>query len=206
MLRLHGRRRSNYFNAVKAILIEKGLDYEEVIEPVPPTDAFLQLSPMAKIPCLVTEDGPLTETMTIIHYLESVYPQTPLAPADPYQRAKLDEVGKCLELYVEWAARRGFGVLRGEAVSDETKAGVKTALTQAAPAVAALTDFDPWIGGAEFTWADIFGYFMLIYAIPSAKANAEMDLLAAMPGAGDWFARVGERPSVAQVLAEAREG
>lgn len=206
MLRLHGRRRSNYFNAVKAILIEKGLEYEEVIEPVPPTDAFLQLSPMAKIPCLVTEDGPLTETMTIIHYLESLYPQPPLAPADAYQRAKLDEVGKVLELYIEWAARRGFGVLRGETVSEETQAGVKAALSQAAPAVAALTDFDPWIGGPEFTWADIFGYFMFIYAIPAAKANAEMDLLTAIPGASDWYARVGERASVSRVLAEAKEG
>lgn len=206
MLRLHGRRRSNYFNAVKAVLLEKGIDFEEVIEPVPPTESFLKLSPMAKIPCLVTDDGPLTETMTIIHYLESLHSDPLSAPADAYRRAKLDEVAKCLELYIEWAARRGFGVLRGETVSDETKAGVKEALAQAAPAVAALTDFDPWIGGSEFTWADIFGYFMFIYAIPSARANADMDLLASIPGAADWFARVGERASVAQVLAESKAG
>ena len=48
MLMLHGRPRSNYYNAVKAILIEKGIEFEEVIETLPPTEEFLKLSPMSK--------------------------------------------------------------------------------------------------------------------------------------------------------------
>ena len=62
MLTLHGRARSNYYNAVKAILIEKGVAFEEAEEGLPPSEAFLAMSPMAKIPCLVTPSGPLTET------------------------------------------------------------------------------------------------------------------------------------------------
>ena len=54
MLVLHGRPRSNYYNAVKALLIEKGIEFEEVLETVPPSDAFLELSPMSKVPCLAT--------------------------------------------------------------------------------------------------------------------------------------------------------
>ena len=101
MLRLHGRARSNYYNAVKAVMIEKGLEFEEVKEPVPPTSEFLSLSPMAKIPCLVTDKGPLTETTAILDYLEDVYPDVSMRPSDPFQRAKFAEVNKSLELYVE---------------------------------------------------------------------------------------------------------
>ncbi len=46
---LHGRPRSNYYNAVKATLIEKGIEFEEVIETLPPTEEFLKLSPMSKV-------------------------------------------------------------------------------------------------------------------------------------------------------------
>ena len=35
-----------------------------------------------------------------------------------------------------------------------------------------------------------------------AKANAELDLFAEFPGASDWYARVGERDSVKQALAD----
>ncbi len=205
MLELHGRRRSNYFNAVKAILIESEIPFEEVIEPVPPTAAFLTLSPLAKIPCLVTEQGALTETSTIIRFLDSAHPKARLSPADPFACAKQDEIAKFMELYIEWTARRGYGALRGEEISEETKSAVGTALEKSALALSHLTDFEPWACGEEFSWVDTFGYFMFVYAQPSARANADMDLLAAIPGAASWFERVAQRPSVAQVLAESKE-
>ena len=68
-----------------------------------------------------------------------------------------------------------------------------------------LASFSPWIAGEDFTYADIFGYFMLIYSIMSAKANAGIDLLGAIPGSADWFSRVEERPSMRRVLDDAKE-
>ena len=202
MLTLHGRARSNYYNAVKAILIEKGLEFSEVKEPVPPTDAYLAMSPMAKVPCLVTEHGPLTETTAIIDYLEDTYPDVPLRPKDPFQRAKFNEVNKSLELYVEWVARQGYGVLRGEETTDAQKAFVASGLTQAVEAIPKLTSFDPWVFGDSFTYADIFGYFMLVYARLSAKVHMEMDLLGEL-GAAEWFAKIEARDSMQRVLADA---
>ncbi|MEM7017194.1 MAG: glutathione S-transferase family protein [Pseudomonadota bacterium] len=202
MLKLHGRTRSNYYNAVKAVLIEKEIPFEEVIEPVPPTEAFLKLSPMAKIPCLETPQGALSETMVILDYLEATHPENPLCPTDPYERAKLHELMKNMELYIEWAARRGYGTLRGEEVSQADKDGLKKALEQSTVAVSQLTSFTPWVAGDTFTYADIFGYFMMIYAKISAQANADMDLLGAMPGASNWFERMKARPSVQKTREE----
>ena len=202
MLRLHGRARSNYYNAVKAVMIEKGIEFEEVKEPVPPTSEFLSLSPMAKIPCLVTEQGPLTETTAILDYLEDVYPEVPLRPSDPFQRAKFAEVNKSLELYVECVARQGYGVLRGEETSEAQAASVAAGLNQAVDAIPKLTSFNPWVFGDQFTYGDIYGYFMLVYARMSAKIHVQMDLLDKL-GATEWFAKVEARESMQRVLADA---
>lgn len=45
---------------------------------------------------------------------------------------------------------------------------------------------------------------MFVYAAMSAKANADMDLFAAIPGSAQWYAKVEERASMQQVLAESR--
>lgn len=202
-MKLHGRPRSNYYNAVKAVLIEKNIDFEEVLEPLPPRPEFLSLSPMAKIPCLVTDRGPLTETATILDYLEDQYTDVPMLPTDPFDRAKVRELCKSLELYIEWVARRGYGALRGETVSDHDKAAIKSGLAQSIEALNTRVSFSPWIAGDTFTYADIFGYFMLFYARHSAKANANLDLLAEITDCAPWFDRVSERPSMQRVLADA---
>ena len=204
MLKLHGRTRSNYYNAVKVILIERDIPFEEVIEPVPPTEAFLSLSPMAKIPCLVTDDGPITETTAIIDYLEASFSDNPLGGSTPYEQAKQHELAKTLELYVEWLARRGYGFLRGQDVAEADKEAIKAGLGQAIGAVSHLASFSPWICGDALTWVDFFGYFMVVYARLSAEANAGIDLLGEIPGAAEWFARVEARESMQRVLADAK--
>jgi glutathione S-transferase len=204
MIKLHGRLRSNYYNAVKAVLIEKQIPFEEVIEPAPPTAEFLKLSPMAKIPCLNTDAGPITETTAIMEYIEETHSQHPLSPADPYDRAKLKELCKSMELYVEWLARRGYGALRGEDVDEADSKAIRDGMPKAAAAVSQLTTFAPWIGGAELTYADFFCYYMLIYARLSTKLHAEFDLLAAIPGAQDWVEAVAALPTMQRVIAEAK--
>lgn len=206
MLKLHGRLRSNYYNAVKAVLIEKALPFEEVIEPVPPTDAYLALSPTGKIPCLETEHGSLTEAAVIIEYLEAAYPEHPISPADPFAKAKMYELMKHLELYIEWAARRGYGVLRGTEVTEHDRAEVAERMHTASKDLQPLLSFSPWIMGTEFCAADIYAYYMLVYAALSAKANAEMDLWAALPGSQHWLEQIKTRPSMQRVMQEAKAG
>ena len=206
MLKLHGRPRSNYYNAVKTVLIERDIAFEEVVEPAPPTPEYLELSPMAKVPCLVTDSGPITETTTIIAYLEDAYPENSLAASDPYTRAKEHEIAKAFELYIEWVARRGYPVLRGDGdVTEADKAAIRAGLEQATDALPKLTRFDPWVMGDRFSWVDLYVFFMLIYAVHSARVNVEMDLLAGLPGAQDWFERMQSRSSVARAQAEAAE-
>ena len=57
MLRLHGFASSNYHNIVKLVLIEKGLEFEEVTSYPPADEAYESRNPTGKYPCLETEDG-----------------------------------------------------------------------------------------------------------------------------------------------------
>lgn len=49
---------------------------------------FMELSPRGKVPVLMADGVPLFESQAIVEYLEEVYPQPPLAPADPVGRAR----------------------------------------------------------------------------------------------------------------------
>src|SRR5262245_8090507 len=107
MLRLHGFATSNYHNVVKLALLEKGLAFEEVTV-YPPADAAYQAkNPTGKYPCLETEDGAMIgESKVILAYLEDAYPETPLLPADPLERARVRELMELIDLYLELPARR----------------------------------------------------------------------------------------------------
>lgn len=202
MLKLYGAPLSNYYNMVKTALLEKGVPFEEVFTPPNQEPDYLGKSPMGKIPCLETEEGFLAETSAILDYLEERFPEQPLLPGAPWQRAKTRELAQSLELYIELVARRGFAALRGKPVADDVKEGMKTDLTKGAAAVARLCRFSPWIAGSAFTYADLVGYFTFVLADRSAQANVGMDLLAAIPGAKAWYEAVGKRDSVQKALAD----
>lgn len=202
MLKLYGAPLSNYYNMAKTTLLEKGIEFEEVMTPPSQDAEFLAKSPMGKIPCLETENGFLSETNAIIDYLEHSKPEPALLPDDPWERAKVWELAQSLELYVELVARRGYGALRGTEVPAEIKESIKTDLTKGAAAIQKLVKFSPWIAGDKFTCADLVGYFTFVLATLSAKANADMDLLEQIPGARQWYEKVGERDSVKQAMAD----
>ena len=52
MIKLYGLKMSNYYSLVKAVLVEKGLDFEEVKAPPTQEEDNLQRSPMGKMPSI----------------------------------------------------------------------------------------------------------------------------------------------------------
>jgi glutathione S-transferase len=202
MLKLYGAPGSNYYNMVKTALLEKRIAFDAVTAPPSQDAAYLAKSPMGKIPSIETDDGFLAETHAILDYLEDMHPKPALLPADPFARAKVRELVQSLELYIELVARRGFGALRGTELPADVKDGIKKDLVKGAAALTRLVKFKPWIAGEQFTYADLFGYWTFTLAILSAKANADIDLLAQIPGAQAWYERVAARDSVKTALAD----
>ncbi|MGA9581325.1 MAG: glutathione S-transferase family protein [Allosphingosinicella sp.] len=80
---------SPYVRKVLACLALKGLDYE--IDPITPfygNDEFERLSPLRRIPVLVAGDLTLCDSSVICAWLDEAYPQRPLLPQGPEDRAR----------------------------------------------------------------------------------------------------------------------
>ncbi len=203
MLKLLGFPLSNYYNMVKMALLEKGIEFEEVLVKVSQEDDFLAMSPMGKVPCLQTEQGYLTETSVIIDYLEDLNIGPSLYPADPYEKAKTKELIKYIELYVELSARQLFGeVFFGKPATDLMKETAKAQLEKGFSAVARIAKYGPYIAGSEFTYADIVFHYSMGLATLVTKKAFDWDTFNTESGLKDLLDLVGSRDSAKRIKAD----
>jgi len=89
MIRIIGNHVSPYARKVFLALDHKGVDYE--IDPIVPffgDDEFTRLNPLRRIPVLIDGDLVIPDSTVICEYLDDRYPEKPLYPADPAQRAR----------------------------------------------------------------------------------------------------------------------
>ena len=209
MLRLYGFVQSSYYNMVKLTLLEKGLGFEEVHIPLGdagklvPDPSYREKSPIAKVPSLETDQGFLSETGVIIDYLDDLGTGPSFYPVDPFEKAKVRELIKYLELYIELPARRLYGELSGRPVSDEEKRTVRELLEEGFAALVRLARFDPYIAGQEITYADFFAYFALPNATWMTRTVYDWDTWRGVPGLKDLIDLVGQRESARRIMADA---
>jgi len=88
-LRIVGSFVSPYVRKVLACLNIKGLDYE--VDPITPffgNDEYERVSPLRRIPILIDGDFNICDSSVICAYLDDAYPERPLLPAEPRERAK----------------------------------------------------------------------------------------------------------------------
>lgn len=89
MIRVIGSYVSPYVRKVLACMNLKGLEYE--IDPITPffgNEEYERISPLRRIPVLVDGDVSICDSSVICAYLDDAYPERPLLPADPSDRAK----------------------------------------------------------------------------------------------------------------------
>lgn len=205
MLTLCGHALSNYYNKVKLALLEKQIPFEEARVMTGLTlESVLAESPLAKIPYLRTEHGPMCESQVILEYLEAAYPAHPLLPADPFAAAKVREITTFVDLHLELQARELYvQAFFGGSVSEATQARVHARLTKNIAAFKRLARFAPFVAGDRFTMADCAAWPSLpLVALASKKVLGE-DLLAAAEIDWKGYGRMlAERPTVAQVAAD----
>ena len=200
MLTLCGFSASNYYNKVKLALLEKDVPFQEELVWVGQTD--LAASPLGKVPYLKTDEGPLCESTVILEYLEAKYPQHPLLPADPFAAAKARELLRFIELHLELVARNLYPeAFFGGKISDAAKEKTAQQLEKNVAAFATLAGFPSFIGGAEFTLADVGAAVHLPLVSSASKIIYGKDVLADLP-VRDYLRRIGERPAVQKVNAD----
>ena len=201
MLKLCGFHISNYFNKARLAMLEKGVEFEMDANCRPSQDeAFVARSPMGKVPFLELDGKTLIESDVICEYLEDAYPQKPLLPRDPLERARVRELIAIIELHLELVVRRLYPfVFFGKPPVEDVKQSVEKALPRGLRALKSRVRFAPYIAGAEFTLADCAAFVHLPLVSLSTKLAYGRDFLEDLPQVKPYIKKLEERPAFKRV-------
>ncbi|CAA0081895.1 Glutathione S-transferase [Halioglobus japonicus] len=193
MITLHGFAASNYYNLVKHVMLYKEVPFQENLI-YSGSDELLAISPAGKVPAITTADGQhLSESSVICDFIEEAYPEKPLYPSDPGERAAVRQIMKVSELYMELPSRRFIPyALAGKGAPDPVKAEVRQVLERAVGAMQRLCTFSPWIAGDKQTMADIYVYYVNTIVTSYGSRLLDWDVLAEIPGMKAWSDSMGQ--------------
>lgn len=158
---------------------------------------YLGLNPKGRVPLLVTDHGPLTETPAILTYLAQTHPAARLMPVEPFQAARVQELMSylCSTVHVSHAHK-----FRGHRWSDDPQiiAGMKQKVTQNMTDHFAYLESrfsGPWAIGPDHTVADAY-----LYVLCDWSGSDGVDL-AQFPKLAGHQAAMAARPAVRRALA-----
>jgi maleylacetoacetate isomerase len=83
---------SNCSNRVKWVLNYKNIAYEIIDRESISSEEYQKINPFLRVPSMVIDGKPLTESMVMAEFLEDNFPEFPLLPPDAFERAKVREV------------------------------------------------------------------------------------------------------------------
>ena len=180
-LRLIDAPRCPYCARVRIALAEKGIAHETVVIDLADRPAWLyELNPVGKVPVLERDGWVLPESTVINEYLEEVFPEPALLPADVTLRAR----ARLLIFRHDDFTDPYYALRRKEPGAEVAFAGELEALD------ATLAGM-PFLTGPEFGLADIAYVPWVLRARDLLGVS-----LAPYPSLLDWVARMSERPSI----------
>jgi len=93
MIVLHHAWQSSASRRVRLCLEEKNLEYDGRVVDLGKleqhSDAYKKINPLGVVPCLEHDGRPVHESGTICEYLDEAFPDPPLRPETPYERAEM---------------------------------------------------------------------------------------------------------------------
>ena len=202
-MKLCGIAVSNYYNIVKLALLEKQIEFEEVVAPPSQEPEFLAHSPMGKIPYIQHGTLSLSESQAILFYLELLQPCPRLYPTEPAHGARAQQIHQFIDLYIDSAARKLLpAAFFGAPVDDATIEQVGSNLKQRVQALSQIAEFAPYIGGENLTHADLAAFMTFHFAQSVMARLSDIDPLARLSGVGAYLDLMAQRDSCQQVLTD----
>ena len=186
-MRLHDRPLSPFGSRCRIQIYAKGLDVERVPVPFPNPESFLLLNPIGRVPALEVEGAVLPESQVICEYLEARFPEPPLLPRAPLDRARATLLARFADLYL----------LPLVASLAETRPSGPSELAARIEQLDALLAAGPYAAGDALSLADCA-------LAPCFFFVARLAPAALRPGTrvACWWETVQQHPAVARVLGE----
>jgi glutathione S-transferase len=183
MLTLYDAARCPYCARVRIALAEKGIEHEALeIDLRDRPQWIYEKNETGRVPVVEEDAWILPESSVILEYLEERYPEPPLLPADPGDRA----------LARVWIFRHDdltkpyYALRRGE---DDARERLDAQLAK----LDAALERQPWLTGREYGLADIAYVPWILRARDLLGVPLE-----AFPALRSWLDRLEERPAVAR--------
>ncbi|MNN05862.1 Glutathione S-transferase [compost metagenome] len=185
---------------VKLALLEKGVPFEEVPFYGGQAPSALHISPRGKVPVLETEQGFLSETSVILDYIEQTQSGKALLPAEPFAQAKVRELLKEIELYIELPARTCYPeVFFGMSVEPLVKEKARADLLAGFATLKRNGRFAPYVAGDQLTLADLMFCFSVDLACAVGKKVLNIDFLEDFPQAKTLLQQLRDNPHMARI-------
>lgn len=180
MLTLYDAARCPFCARVRIVLAEKGVPFDSVAIDLADRPAWLyEKNPLGKVPVLEEDGRPLPESAVIDEFLDERYPEPPLWPADPGERA----AGRLLVLRFDAFSDAYYACRRGEE-------GAPAHLEEELAGLGRLLERMPYLTGRAFGLTDV-SY------LPWVIRARDVMGFALAPALADWLDRCSARPSVA---------
>ena len=185
MITLYDADRCPYCARVRIALAEKGIEYETVEVDLDDRPAWIyEKNPLGRVPVLEEDTFLLAESAVIDEYLDDRYPDPPLWPADPADRA----LGRMLVFRFDELSRPYYAIRRDED-------GARERLDAALGTLDSVLQEQEFLSGREFGLADI------AYVPWILRARDRMDVdLERFPALTEWVGRLEQRSSIAAEL------
>ena len=197
---------SPYAARVRIQAYAKGIDLELVDPQGFGTPDFKQFNILGKVPILDTGEQLIPESIVIMDYLEDVYPEPALRPANPEKRAQMNIFYRFADVYIQPVLLPLFRQLGAE-VRDEEKIleDVAALDVQLQLLDELLERFDRY-GHSNLDLADCALVPIIHYAIFVPRVLGGHDVMSNSPRVRSWWDWVQTQEPVQRVIEEINEG
>ena len=200
---IYGPAYSTYARTARLVLEEKGAAYKlvevDILKGDGQSPAHLARSPFGKVPAVELDGFTLYETGAIERFLDDAVPGAKLTPADPKQRARMNQIMGIVDNYIYQPAVHGVAINRlvKPMLGDKPdEAAIAKALPEAGKALTAIESLigqNDYLAGPQVSLADLHLAPVVAYFAMTPEGEA---VLKNLPKLSGWWARMKDRPSM----------